>query len=61
MKINKVTLVSKFLSVKKNNSADNLTMRHICPLRRKKSLEVYGFKVCYSKGFPLLYITNTRK
>ena len=27
------------------HSADNLTMDHICPLRRKESLEPYGFKM----------------
>ena len=28
-----------------SNSADNLTMIHICPLKQKKSLEPYGFKM----------------
>ena len=41
-------VVLKFLPVEVNNSADNLTMGHICQLRRKKILELYWFKMCIS-------------
>ena len=41
--------MSKSLPVYVNNSADYLTMSHICPLRRKKNLEPCGsFNMCIS-------------
>ena len=46
--INFDKIVSKSLPAEVNNSADNLTISHICPLRRKKRLKPWIQNVCRS-------------